>query len=173
MVLVVVLSSVSFLIACFIFVKMAQTGHMNNFIITHAVWVISVQQLYTVNFLIYSGTQICFFWYVSSRQLAVYLWASIGIISMLARLIDKSFMKAARNMLCRTGRPKRRTVLLSGNTHLLSRGISSATFISNQLNVFESLHLKVSSRQFILDSLISLSFYLARESIYSSDGVET
>jgi hypothetical protein len=144
---------------------------MNNFIITHAVWVVSVGQLYTLNFTLYSCTQVCFFWYVSSRQTAVYLWASMGIISMLARLIDKSFRKAIRRMFCRNGPPLRRQVRLS-NGYLLSRGIS-ATRSSNRLNVFESLHLKVSSRQFILDSLISLSFYLARESIFSSDGVES
>jgi hypothetical protein len=55
-------------------------------------------------------------------------------------------------------------------THLLTSTTGHNN--SGKFTLFESLHLKVHNRQFILDSLIAVSFYLARNAIQPSEGVK-
>lgn len=149
--------------------KMMNTGHLTNFIVIHTVWILLVVDALSACFMLFFITQSCNYWYVTPMQLNSFLWTSLGLITLSARLVDKEFRKAIVAMFGRQA--EERTVV---QNHLLSaRSLSVVHNPNYKFTIFESLHLKVSYRQFILDSLISLSFYLARESIFSSDGVES
>jgi hypothetical protein len=150
---------------------MFNTDHLTSFVVIHTVWVMLVADSYFYSFMLFYLTESCNYWLVITTQLENLLWTSLGMISLPARLIDKQFRQALTSMFYRQAR-KKRVVQMEAN--LLSARLASVEYNPNyKFTIFESLHMKVSSRQFILDSLISLSFYLARESIYSSDGVES
>jgi hypothetical protein len=148
---------------------MVKSGHMINYVVIHAIWVIAVGEAYAVNFMLNSYTGLCFFWYVRPSQIGSVLWTGMGLIAILARLIDKTFRKALNSLfrIERLTKPKIHNGLLSYD---FANSVTDKSSITHAL--FESLHMKVSSRQFILDSLISLSFNLAKNSIIPSEGAE-
>jgi hypothetical protein len=150
--------------------RMMNNGLMTNYVVVHAIWVILVVEVYTLSFVLSYLTKSCSFWYVRTNQVFIIVWTSMGVISFLARLVDTEFRGALKAVLWRKPPPRE---LVLQNTHFFEVHDTNSRDPKLKFTLFEYIHLKVSSRQFILDSLISVSFNLAKRSIFPSDGVET
>jgi hypothetical protein len=87
------------------------------------------------------------------------------VTSFIGRLVDKEFRHSLKTTFFRKQLSNKVTVvpnfLVSTNT--------TSNYVSSNLTLFESLHLKVHNTQFILDSLIAVSFYLARNPMQPSE----
>jgi hypothetical protein len=91
----------------------------------------------------------------------------LGITSLVGRLVDKEFRRRLKSTFYRK---QETTKLVQVPSSLVSANPSLN--YSTKFTLFESLHLKVHNRQFILDSLIALSFYLARNAIFPQEGAK-
>jgi hypothetical protein len=153
----------------FILMKMLNNGLMTNFVVVHAIWVILVAEVYVLSFMLSYQTESCLFWYVRTTQVFVIVRTTLGLISFSARLVDKEFRAALKAVFWR--KPPSREIVLQ-NSHFFAVDDTNSGDPKPKFTLFEYIHLKVSSRQFILDSLISVSFNLAKKSIFPSEGVE-
>jgi hypothetical protein len=99
----------------------------------------------------------------------------MGLVSLFARLIDKDFRSAfiAIFILRKQNeeRPKEVQPIMT-TSNCLRTSINLRTDPDPKfLGVFDKLHMKVKYTQFILDSLISLSFNMSKQTIIPVDGV--
>jgi hypothetical protein len=84
----------------------------------------------------------------------------MGIISLLVRLVDRDFRRGLKAMLVRRPEDKQNEAIARNALDLRA---------NDKFTLFESMHLKVHNTQFILDSLIAVTFYLARNTFQPSD----
>jgi hypothetical protein len=146
-----------------IFIRMCQVRQFTNFIVVHILW---VQVSFATTYIITAEgllSRSCGLDLVRTRQALLTIYTSYGIISFTARLLDREFRHIFLSIFrCPLTTLHKR---LQGRHQLLrqhlegSREIDEAVYLS----VFERIQLKVTTKQFILDSLISLSFYISSQ----------
>lgn len=138
---------------------MRKVGQFTNFVAVHSIMVVSVV---VVNFLsavvgFISGE--CFSNTVNPPQLNQVIYAALGLLAFLARIVDKDFRLAVLRTFSKNPSSFKPAALeLSEEMALVSEKLRKAAIVTPKTytTVFQNLHLKL-----IMDSLIALSFNLA------------
>lgn len=145
---------------------MGKVKQFTNYYVVHSVWVMVISVMYLIlNILQHIESDSCIELYVGVTQIRCVIPGVTGLLVFLIRLFDRDFYSAIINLFLKVSKSKDddSEILIFKSTF----SIDSKSFEDKaklvQLEtfscVYKSQYLKVISWQFIIDSLISLTFY--------------
>lgn len=153
----------------YLLVRMFRTKQLTNFVVAHAIWIETIGLVSIVSLNVVYIVDSFSFIFVILTQFYNFVWAATGISVLIARLVDPDFRASFVKLICRRGNATKEWGARPPSQ--LLRVPSSLIDDTAFSEVFRSLHIKVNCTQFILDSLISLTLSLRRETLRAVKGV--